>query len=133
MHAPNRTVAMLAALVMAGTAQAACPLQDLIVTGSVVAAGDGAAIAGASVEAAWDERATGRMQLTRESATDGSFSLRIAFDTYSGRTFGGRELCEAQLETIELSVTRSGFRPLRRTQPRASLAEPLRVELSPAS
>ena len=122
-----------AALLAADAARAACPLDQVLVEGAVVSAADGSPVAGASVEAGWDERAAGRMGITRESGADGAFSLRIAFDTYSGRTLTGRDVCEATLERLDLRVAHPRFRAATRTLQRAQLAEPLRIELAPAN
>jgi hypothetical protein len=122
-----------AGLIAASQARAACPLDVVDVTGVVVAASDGAPLAGASLDAGWDERAAGRMGITRESGADGGFSLRIAFDTYSGRTLTGRDVCDARLGELQLRVAFAGFRPLTRTLPRADLRQPLRLELQPAN
>lgn len=119
-------------LLGAGAAHAACPLDQVLVEGVVVSAADGAPVAGASVEGGWDERAAGRMGITRESGADGAFSLRIAFDTYSGRTLTGRDVCNASLERLDLQVTHPRFRASSRTLPRAQLDQPLRIELAPA-
>lgn len=124
--------AILIALLAAGVARAACPLDEVAVTGIVVDADAGTLLAGASVEAAWDERSAGRMSVTRQSAADGSFALRILFDTYSGRTLAGRDVCEAQLGSIDLTVEAAGYAVARSSVPRASLTEPQRIELSPA-
>jgi hypothetical protein len=124
--------AMLVALLTAGLAQAACPLDEAAVSGVVVDARDGTPLAGASVEAAWDERSAGRMSVTRQSGADGGFALRILFDTYSGRTLAGRDVCEAQLESVDLAVELGGYAGVRATLPRESLAEPQRIELRPA-
>ncbi len=123
---------MLVALLTAGLAEAACPLDEVAVSGVVVDARDGTPIADAAVEAAWNERSAGRMSVTRQSAADGGFALRILFDTYSGRTLAGRDICEAQLDSVDLAVEMSGYAGVRATLPRASVAEPQRVELRPA-
>jgi hypothetical protein len=132
MRLPRATVAVVL-LWGAGAARAACPLDQILVEGVVVSSSDGAPVAGASVEAGWDERAAGRMGISRESGADGAFSLRIAFDSYSGRTLTGRDLCEATLERLDLQVSHPRFRPSSRTLPRAQLAAPLRIELAPAN
>lgn len=132
--ARTRAAAVAALLLWgAGAARAACPLDQLLVEGVVVSSADGTPVAGASVEAGWDERAAGRMGITRESGADGAFSLRIAFDTYSGRTLAGRDLCEATLQQLDLQVTHPRFRASARSLPRAQLASPLRIELAPAN
>jgi hypothetical protein len=128
-----RALALLSGgLLAAAAARAACPLDVVDVTGVVVGAGDGVPLAGAALDAGWDERAAGRMGITREAGADGAFSLRIAFDTYSGRTLTGRDVCDARLEALDLRVEHAGFRPLTRTLPRAELRQPLRLELQPA-
>jgi hypothetical protein len=91
-----------------------------------------AAVAGATLEAGWDERAAGRMTVSRESGADGAFALRVAFDTYSGRTLAGRDVCEAQLQAIDLRIEHPAFRPLERRIARAAFGEALRIELRTA-
>jgi hypothetical protein len=128
-----RATAALALLWGVDPVRAACPLDQVLVEGMVVSSADGAPVAGASIEAGWNERAAGRMGISRESGADGTFSLRIAFDTYSGRTLTGRDLCEAALQQLDLRVTHPRFRAASRTLPRADLAQPLRIELAPAN
>lgn len=122
----------LAAALATGTARAACPIAETRLEGVVVSATDGTPLAGAELEAGWDERAAGRMSVSRESGADGAFLLRIAFGTYSGRTLAGRDVCEAVLQGVDLRVRREGFRPLERRVPRTAFGEPLRIELRPA-
>lgn len=129
----RRRLPALALLLATAGARAACPLEETLVEGVVVSAADGRPVADASLSAGWDERAAGRMNLVRESAADGRFALRIAFDTYSGRTFTGRDVCDGQLQSLDLRVEATGFRALERTLTRAELAEPLRIELRPGS
>jgi hypothetical protein len=123
----------IAGLLAVVTVRAACPLDVVDVFGVVVAASDGTALAGASLDAGWDERAAGRMAINREAGADGAFALRIAFDTYSGRTLAGRDVCAARLAQLDLRVEHAGFRPLQLTLPRAELRQPLRLELQPAN
>jgi hypothetical protein len=127
----RRPLPALALLLAAGSVQAACPLEETLVEGVVASSADGQPIAAASVSAGWDERAAGRMSLVRESAADGRFALRIAFDTYSGRTFTGRDVCDGRLQSLDLRVEADGFRAEARTLSRAELAQPLRIELRP--
>ncbi len=121
-----------ALLLAVGLARAACPIAETRLEGVVVSAADGTPVAGATLEAGWDERAAGRMAVARESGADGAFALRIAFDTYSGRTLAGRDVCEAQLQAIDLRIEHPGFRPLERRIARAAFGEALRIELRPA-
>jgi hypothetical protein len=124
--------ALMFAMLATGIVQAACPLDEVSVAGIVVDARDGTPLPGAAVEAGWDERSAGRMSVSRQSAADGGFALRILFDTYSGRTLAGRDVCEAQLESVDLAIELSGYAAARATLPRASLSEPQRFELRPA-
>jgi hypothetical protein len=131
---PARAVAVaIAALLVVGAVRAACPLDVVDVAGVVVAASDATPLPAASLEAGWDERAAGRMTISREAGADGAFSLRIAFDTYSGRTLAGRDVCDARLADLDLRVEHAGFRPLIRSLPRAELRQPLRLELQPVN
>jgi len=123
---------MLIAALVAGIAQAACPLDEVVVSGTVVDARDGRPLAAATVEAGWNERAAGRMRVTRQTAADGAFTLRILFDTYSGRTLAGRDVCSAQLESLDLAVELSGYSAIRTTLPRAGVTQAQRFELSAA-
>jgi hypothetical protein len=129
-RAPRPLAALALGLAACG-ARAACPLDETSLEGVVVSAADGEPVAGATLTAGWDERAAGRMSLVRESAADGRFLLRIAFDTYSGRTFTGRDVCDGRLERLDLRVEAEGFAAAERSLPRAELAEPLRIELRP--
>ncbi|MCE3004328.1 MAG: carboxypeptidase-like regulatory domain-containing protein [Xanthomonadaceae bacterium] len=125
-------VLAIAALAAAGIARAACPIAETRLEGIVVSAADGSPVAGATLEAGWDERAAGRMTVSRESGADGAFALRVAFDTYSGRTLAGRDVCEAQLQAIDLRIEHPAFRPLERRIARAAFGEALRIELRTA-
>jgi hypothetical protein len=125
--------ALALVLPLIGTlAQAACPLQDAVLGGSVVSAADGTPVAGAAIEASWTERAAGRMSLNRNAGADGAFSLRVSFDTYSGRTITGRDICEAKLASVSLVVSHAGFDTLETEVAAAQFAAPLRLELRPA-
>jgi hypothetical protein len=129
--APGPLLAM-AALLASAAAPAACPLDEQVLTGTVLSAADDAPVGGAAIEASWNERAAGRMSISREADAAGGFELRIAFDTYSGRTLAGRDVCDARLQSLDLEVSRTGFRNLRRTLTRAELAQPLQLQLRPA-
>jgi hypothetical protein len=129
----NRRPLLLISLLgasFAGMARAACPLQELEVVGFVRDA-DGAPIAGAAVEASWEEKAAGTVSTRRESVGDGSFLLRIAYDTYSGKTFTGKDKCETRIATAALVVTHEGHAPLRRSLELESLDAPLELTLTP--
>lgn len=128
----NALALSLAATLATGAAHAACPIDETRLEGVVVSATDGTPVAGAALEAGWDERAAGRMSVSRESGADGAFLLRIAFGTYSGRTLAGRDVCAAVLQVVDLRVEHEGFRPLERRVQRAAFGEPLRIELRPA-
>ena len=110
-------------------ALAACPLQDVTLNGRVVAARDGVAIEQANVEVFWEERAAGLMSVARQTDSDGTFSLRVSFDTYSGRTFIGREVCEASLQSVRLVAGKDGFAPAEREIAAQQFGEAQRIEL----
>ena len=114
---------------LAGTASAACPLEEVEVVGFVRDA-EGAPIAGAAVEASWLEKAAGTVSTRRETVADGSFLLKVAYDTYSGRTFTGKDKCETRISTATLVVTREGFAPLRRDLKLEPTDAPLELTLS---
>jgi hypothetical protein len=120
-----------ALLLGAAATHAACPIAETRLEGVVVSAADGTPVAGATLEAGWDERAAGRMSVSRESGADGAFLLRIAFGTYSGRTLAGRDVCEAVLQAVDLRIEREGFEPQQRRLQRAAFGEALRIELRP--
>jgi hypothetical protein len=102
--------ALLLALAMTSDrAHADCTLVDWSVEGVVVDA-DGAPVADAQVEARWEERENGTMSNRRDADALGRFSNPVQFDPYSGRTFGGTEKCEAELEAVTLVVSKRGFR-----------------------
>ena len=126
----HRTALAFAFLVAASAADAACPIEQVDVVGYVLDA-DGNAIEGASVEASWEEKAAGAVSTRRETMKDGSFLLKIAYDTYSGKTFTGKDKCETRLASAQLSVTKDGFAPLRQELPLAKLPESLTLTLAP--
>lgn len=112
----------------AGLASAACPLEEVEVVG-FVRDGEGAPIAGAAVEASWEEKAAGIVSTRRETVGDGSFLLKVAYDTYSGKTFTGKDRCETRIGTASLVVTREGYAPLRQDLKLAPLEAPLELTL----
>jgi hypothetical protein len=123
---------LLIALLAAGsaaTAEAACPLTEIEVVGYVRAA-DGTAIAGAAVEASWEEKAAGTVSTRRETVADGSFLLKIAYDTYSGKTFTGKDKCDTRIESAALAVSHDGYRTLRKALPLDATTTPLELELA---
>lgn len=97
MHSFRLTAALL--LAAAGAAHAGCPLNEVALTGSV-AGPDGQPIAGAIVEAVWDEK--GSPGISARSATDdtGMFTLAIQYSTYSGRGITGGEKCAFALGEV---------------------------------
>lgn len=104
----NLLVALLALLAMPAMAQ--CPLSEFSITGRVVDV-SGQPIPKARISAQWLERAAGEVSNQRETDGDGNFSIRIPFDTFSGRTFLGEARCEAALDRVTLTVTSPGYRP----------------------
>lgn len=131
------TVRMLLMLVFAGAGAvasdavaAACSLKTWTIEGLVVDA-DGAPIAGATIEARWEERANGTMSNRRDTDAAGRFTAPVAFDPYSGKTFGGTDKCEATLDEVTLVVSKSGFRSRALTLAPEKIDEPVRVELQP--
>lgn len=114
---------------IAHTAIAACPLEEVDVVGFVRDA-EGAPIAGASVEASWEEKAAGTVSTRRETVGDGSFLLKVAYDTYSGRTFTGKDKCENRIDSATLVVSREGYATLRRDVKLEALEAPLELALA---
>ncbi|HET7845037.1 MAG TPA: hypothetical protein VFL14_12860 [Xanthomonadales bacterium] len=111
------------------TAEAACPLEEIELVGFVRDA-DGAAIAGAAIEASWEEKAAGTVSTRRESVGDGSFLLKVAYDTYSGKTFTGKDKCETRIESAKLVVSHDGYATLTRDVKLAPLEAPLELTLA---
>lgn len=114
---------------LAGRAGAACPLEEVELVG-FVRDGDGAAITGAAVEASWEEKAAGTVSTRRETVADGSFLLKVAYDTYSGKTFTGKDKCEARVDTATLVVSHDGYATLRQAVKLQPLDAPLELTLA---
>jgi hypothetical protein len=91
-------------------AMAQCPLSEFSITGRVVDV-SGQPVPKARISAQWLERAAGEVSNQRETDSEGNFSIRIPFDTFSGRTFLGEARCEATLDRVTLTVTSPGYRP----------------------
>lgn len=126
----RRTLLLIPLLaVLPCAAEAACPLTEIEVIGFVRAA-DGTAVVGAAVEASWEEKAAGTVSTRRETVADGSFLLKIAYDTYSGKTFTGKDKCDTRIATASLAVTHDGYRTLRRELKLDDAATPLELELA---
>ncbi len=109
----SRTMSIAAALGLAVAtlpALAQCPLSEFAIAGRVVDSA-GRPIPGSRVVATWTERAAGQVTNQRETDADGAFSIRIPFDTFSGRTFLGEARCEATLDRVTLTITSPGYRP----------------------
>jgi hypothetical protein len=116
-------------LLMACTAaSAACPLRDYVIAGVVVDP-SGDAVGGVLVTTTWEERAAGSLTNERETGADGRFEVRVAFDTYSGRTLTGRDRCEAALDEITLIFRRSGYRVRQLNVDPDNVESPLIVQL----
>ena len=94
------------ALLTPALASAECSLTQYDVPGIVVDR-DGAPVPTATVEAEWEEKATGFATTRGESGPDGRFLLTVQFDAYSGKTIGGSPKCEAKLEEITLRVAKN--------------------------
>jgi hypothetical protein len=99
----------LALALAALSAHAQCPLSEFTIAGRVVD-GEGRPIPDARVVATWNERAAGQVSNQRDTDAEGAFSIRVPFDTFSGRTFLGEARCEAVLERVTLTVTSPGHR-----------------------
>lgn len=95
---------------LASPTMAQCPLSEFSITGRVVDV-SGQPVPKARISAQWLERAAGEVSNQRETDNDGSFSIRIPFDTFSGRTFLGEARCEATLDRVTLTVSSPGYRP----------------------
>jgi hypothetical protein len=126
-----RLKAFVVALCVALThaAQAACPLDEraLVVR---VADADDRPLAGASVEASWRERdGTQDMRITRETDATGQARLMIQFDPYSGRSFGGKERCEAKLARVALRVRKTGYADVNSTVEPNAFDQPVAITL----
>jgi hypothetical protein len=106
-----RTIVLLAGIVaaMPGAAIAACDLRTWTIAGLVVDA-DGAPVPDATVEARWEEKVNGTMSNRRDADSLGRFTAPIAFDPYSGKTFGGSFKCEETLSEVTLVIASTGFR-----------------------
>jgi hypothetical protein len=109
-RAASAAVAALSLVFAAMPARAQCPLSEFTISGRVVDTA-GRPIPASRIVATWTERAAGQVTNQRESDADGAFSIRIPFDTFSGRTFLGEARCEAALDRITLTVTSAGYRP----------------------
>lgn len=90
---------------------AQCPLAEITISGRVVDAA-GRPVPNSRIAAVWTERAAGEVSNQRDTNDEGDFSMRIPFDTFSGRTFLGEARCEATLGQVTLTVTSPGYRPL---------------------
>jgi len=127
-RAPSAAVAALTLVFAVVPAWAQCPLDEFTVTGRVVDTA-GRPIPASRVVATWTERAAGQVTNQRESDADGAFSIRVAFDTFSGRTFLGEARCEATLDRITLTVTSAGYLPRVETIDPAEAAAPIPIVL----
>lgn len=103
---------LVLALATAPAAQAACPFVEHTVTGTVIA--DEAPVAGAIVEAEWEEKQAGIASTRAVSDEVGRYELTITFDTYSSRSFGGKESCDAKLDEVLVRVRAKGRDPIER-------------------
>jgi hypothetical protein len=103
------------ALAAAPAAQAACPFVEHTVTGTVVA--NDAPVAGAIVEATWQEKQAGTASTRAKTDEVGRYVLTITFDPFSSRSFGGKEKCEARLDAVVVSVRAAGRDPYERRVP----------------
>lgn len=124
-------VCALLAISVTPVAAAQCALEEVTFRG-VVADANGAPVAGAVLDTRWTEPSGGDLSIRRTSAADGAFDVKLAYDTFSGKSFGGKQKCEFKLERIEVAATRPGFRPETRRLAMTELAEPVRIELRPA-
>ena len=98
-----KTVLVCAAMLAAsGSASAACNLREYMVTG--VAVNGKTPVAGAVIEAAWDEKQSGGASTRTKSGADGRFTLTIVFDPYSGRSIGGTDRCDAPLAQVRIKA-----------------------------
>jgi hypothetical protein len=98
-----------AAALWSGSVGAACTLKEYTVTGTALGA-DGSPVAGALVEATWEEKQAGIASTRTRSAADGRFTLTIQFDPYSSRSFGGKERCDAELAQVRVRARAEGGR-----------------------
>ena len=103
------------ALAAAPASQAACPFVEHTVKGTVVA--NDAPVAGAVVEATWQERRAGTASTRATTDEVGRYVLTITFDPFSSRSFGGKEKCDARLADVVVSVKAAGRDPYERRVP----------------
>lgn len=108
-------------------ADAACPLREYVVPGVIT--GPAGPVAGATVEAEWEEKSIGTASTRTTSGADGRFVLTIQFDTYSGRTFGGTDKCESALDEAQVRVSAPGFDGAQRAIDLGGEIDELAIEL----
>jgi hypothetical protein len=89
----------------AGAAHADCPLNEAQLTGSV-AGPDGQPVAGAIVEAVWDEKNSPGVSARGTTDDTGNFVLPIQYSTYSGRGITGTEKCAFALGEVIVKARR---------------------------
>jgi hypothetical protein len=123
-----RAVLVATLLMACAVVHAACPLRDYVIAGMVVDP-SGDPLGGVMVTTTWEERNAGSLSNERETGADGRFEVRVAFDTYSGRTLTGRDRCEAALEEITLIFRRSGYRVRQLNLDPDNVESPLLVQL----
>ena len=121
----------MGALLVPVTGMAACALEEVTFRGVVVDA-DGKPVHNAIVDTKWTEPAAGDLSNRRTSSADGAFDVKLAYDTFSSRGFGGKEKCEFKLDRVEVNATRPGFKAEKLRFEMAALSEPVRIELRPA-
>ena len=109
---PAACAALLAFALAPGFADAACPLVEKVVTGTVVN-DSGKGVSGLTVVATWDEKGASGVTSQTKSGEDGRFELLIQYSPYSGRSFGGTDRCEGAAPVAEVSAALEGGKPAR--------------------
>jgi hypothetical protein len=99
----TRLSAFVLLLAFASSAQASCVVKTYLISGVVVDR-SGDSVPGALVGASWNEAVHPAGPSMTTTGSDGSFSLKVRFNTYTGSTSVGGDYCNGELRLIALSA-----------------------------
>ena len=100
---PAAYAAAILVLATPGIVRAACPLAEKTVAGTTVDEAN-RPLSGVTVTGTWKEKAATAVSSQTKSDADGRFALLIQYSTYSGKSFGGGDRCEAPAPAVDITA-----------------------------
>ena len=105
----SRFLPTILGLIVLNPAFGKCPNKLYVVAGWIES--ENAPLADAAVGVSYTSQFDGLVIKQAHSDKDGYFEIPILFYPFDGMEFSGRHKCGAQLERVELVISRAGYEP----------------------